>query len=254
MISFLPILLMGILFGLAMDYEVFLVSRMREEYVHGDSAHAAIEDGFAASSRVVVAAAVIMFGVFAAFVPEGEGPIKPIGLGLAVGVFVDAFVVRMTLVPAVLSLLGDKAWWLPRWLDRLLPSFDVEGEGLLHQVSLKDWPAPGDTHLAYAEGLSIGGRTVGLAVPRAGSRGGRRRFARGPHRAAADPGRPDADRRRQGQGRPGWCCPSRPVRSAAGPATWTAPGSPTCVANCGSIGPDQADDHLRRPRRAADPA
>ena len=98
-ISFLPILLMGILFGLAMDYEVFLVSRIREEYVHGGDAHRAIEDGFAASSRVVTAAAVIMFAVFAAFVPDGEGPIKTIAFGLAVGVFIDAFVVRMTLRP-----------------------------------------------------------------------------------------------------------------------------------------------------------
>ena len=96
-ISFLPILLMGILFGLAMDYEVFLVSRMREDFVHGRrSLGRAIENGFAASARVVVAAAVIMFAVFAAFVPEGEGPIKTIAFALAVGVFVDAFVVRMT--------------------------------------------------------------------------------------------------------------------------------------------------------------
>ena len=125
-ISFLPILLMGILFGLAMDYEVFLVSRMREEYVHavaragsrdGVDPQQAIEDGFNASARVVVAAAVIMFAVFAAFVPEGEGPIKTIAFGLAVGVFVDAFVVRMTLVPAVMTLLGHRAWWLPT-LDR----------------------------------------------------------------------------------------------------------------------------------------
>ena len=161
-ISFLPILLMGILFGLAMDYEVFLVSRMREEYVHevaragGPSkaiARAAVENGFVASSRVVVAAAVIMLSVFGAFVPEGDGAIKTIGFGLAVGVFVDAFVVRMTLVPAVLTLLGTKAWWLPRWIDRRLPSFDVEGEGLAHQVALAQWPAPGDRHLVVAEGL-----------------------------------------------------------------------------------------------------
>jgi len=164
-ISFLPILLMGILFGLAMDYEVFLVSRMREEYVHavakagGPSraiARAAVENGFVASSRVVVAAAVIMLSVFGAFVPEGDGPIKTIGFGLAVGVFVDAFVVRMTLVPAVLTLLGTKAWWLPRWIDRRLPSFDVEGEGLAHQVALADWPAPDDRHLVVAEGLQVG--------------------------------------------------------------------------------------------------
>ena len=127
-ISFLPILLMGILFGLAMDYEVFLVSRIREEYVHGD-ARRAIEDGFTASARVVVAAALIMFAVFAAFVPESEGPIKTISFGLAVGVAIDAFAVRMTLVPAVLALLGRRAWWLPGWMDRRLPSLDVEGKG-----------------------------------------------------------------------------------------------------------------------------
>jgi RND superfamily putative drug exporter len=187
-ISFLPILLMGILFGLAMDYEVFLVSRMREEYVHGlrsvseggrpptppagvplagarethaggpsrEIARAAVENGFVASSRVVVAAAVIMLSVFGAFVPEGDGAIKTIGFGLAVGVFVDAFIVRMTLVPAVLTLLGTRAWWLPRWIDRLLPSFDVEGEGLAHQVALADWPAPDDRHLVVAEGLRVG--------------------------------------------------------------------------------------------------
>src|SRR5690606_8202993 len=130
LISFLPILVMGILFGLAMDYEVFLVSRMREEYVHGKSAIESIRAGFVASGPVVMAAALIMFGVFAFFVPEGMGPIKQIAFALAVGVMADAFLVRMTLVPAVLALLGDRAWWLPKWLDKLLPSFDVEGEVL----------------------------------------------------------------------------------------------------------------------------
>ena len=154
-ISFLPILLMGILFGLAMDYEVFLVSRIREAYVHGRNAGLAIEQGFVASSRVVVAAAVIMFSVFAAFVPEGEGPIKTIAFGLAVGVFVDAFLVRMTLVPAILALLGSSAWWLPRWIDRRLPSFDVEGAALTHQLSLAGWPSPDDQHVIVAEGLQV---------------------------------------------------------------------------------------------------
>ncbi len=173
-ISFLPILLMGILFGLAMDYELFLVSRIREEYVHrnlaadsvrgGDSAKAAISDGFAASARVVVAAAIIMFSVFAAFVPEGEGPIKTIAFGLAVGVFVDAFIVRMTFVPAVLAVLGRSAWWLPRWLDRLLPTFDVEGEGLAHQLALRDWPSPGDDRVVLADGLQIAGTDHELAL------------------------------------------------------------------------------------------
>ncbi len=151
-ISFLPILLMGILFGLAMDYEVFLVSRIREEYVHRGDAHRAIEDGFAASARVVIAAGVIMFAVFAAFVPEGEGAIKTIAFGLAVGVFIDAFLVRMTLVPAVLALLGRSAWWLPRWIDRRLPSFDVEGEALTHQLALAD------RHVLGVHGVGVPGR------------------------------------------------------------------------------------------------
>src|SRR5215218_1909174 len=164
-ISFLPILLMGILFGLAMDYEVFLVSRIREAYVHGRSAGPAIEQGFVSSSRVVVAAAIIMFSVFAAFVPEGEGPIKTIAFGLAVGVFVDAFVVRMTLVPAILALLGRSAWWLPAWIDRRLPSFDVEGAALTHQLSLASWPSANDQHVIVAEGLQVNtGAPVELAA------------------------------------------------------------------------------------------
>ena len=112
-LSFMPILLMGVLFGLAMDYEVFLVSRIREEVVHGSDSSSAIKRGFIGSGRVVTAAAIIMFAVFAAFVPEGDPSIKVIALGLAVGVFVDAFIVRMTLVPAVLQLLGDRAWRMP---------------------------------------------------------------------------------------------------------------------------------------------
>ncbi|QBE49081.1 MMPL family transporter [Leucobacter triazinivorans] len=139
-LSFMPIILMGVLFGLAMDYEVFLVSRIREEYVHGATARDAIRRGFVGSAKVVTAAALIMFAVFAAFVPEGDPSIKVIALGLAVGVFVDAFIVRMTLVPAVLALLGDRAWWMPRWLSRLLPAFDVEGEGLSREIAHAEWP------------------------------------------------------------------------------------------------------------------
>ncbi|WP_019158656.1 efflux RND transporter permease subunit [Brevibacterium senegalense] len=154
-ISFLPIILMGILFGLAMDYEVFLVSGMREAYVHGADARTAVVKGFVSSAKVVAAAAIIMIAVFGAFVPTGDAIIKAIALGLAVGVFTDAFLVRMTLVPAVLALLGDRAWALPRWLDRLLPKVDVEGEGLVHQVALRDWPAPDSDHQVYGEGLAI---------------------------------------------------------------------------------------------------
>lgn len=155
--SFMPILLMGVLFGLAMDYEVFLVARMREEYVHGATARQAIERGFTGSAKVVTAAAIIMFAVFAAFVPEGDTSIKPIALGLAVGVFVDAFIVRMMLVPAVLALLGDRAWYMPRWLDRILPSFDVEGEGMQHEIAMRDWPEPGNDDALVGADLRPGG-------------------------------------------------------------------------------------------------
>ncbi|GAA3810481.1 MMPL family transporter [Cellulomonas soli] len=154
-ISFMPIVLMGVLFGLAMDYEVFLVSRMREDYVHGGDARRAVTTGFVSSAKVVTAAAIIMFSVFVAFVPEGDVNIKPIALGLAVGVAVDAFVVRMTLVPAVLHLLGDRAWHMPRWLDRALPSFDVEGESLAREITLADWPEPGATDALAADGLRL---------------------------------------------------------------------------------------------------
>ncbi|MET1051374.1 MAG: MMPL family transporter [Mycetocola sp.] len=154
-ISFMPIILMGVLFGLAMDYEVFLVARMREDYVHSGKARESVTTGFIGSAKVVTAAAIIMFAVFAAFVPEGDTNIKPIALGLAVGVFVDAFIVRMTLVPAVLALLGEKAWWIPKWLDRILPSFDVEGEGVAKEIELRNWPAPGNTDIATAEGLTL---------------------------------------------------------------------------------------------------
>ncbi|MFE6620750.1 MMPL family transporter [Streptomyces sp. NPDC057740] len=128
--SLMPIFLVGIVFGLAMDYEVFLVSRMRESYVHGESARQAVTSGFRYSARVVGAAALIMIAVFAGFIGESDSMIKMIGFGLASAVLFDAFVVRMAIVPAVLALLGDKAWWLPKWLDRILPRVDVEGEAL----------------------------------------------------------------------------------------------------------------------------
>ncbi len=160
-LSFMPIILMGVLFGLAMDYEVFLVSRIREEVVHGADAQTAIRTGFVGSARVVTAAAIIMFAVFAAFVPEGDASIKVIALGLAVGVFVDAFLVRMTLVPAVLALLGDRAWRMPRWLSRVLPVFDVEGEGLARELAHENWPPDQpDARIAGDELLLRGGARV----------------------------------------------------------------------------------------------
>jgi RND superfamily putative drug exporter len=128
--SFLPILLTGVLFGLAMDYEVFLVSRMREHYEHRKDAAEAIAQGVSSSARVVVAAALIMIAVFGGFVFNDDPIIKSIGFALAFGVFIDAFVVRMTLVPAAMALLGRRAWSMPRWLDRLLPDVDIEGARL----------------------------------------------------------------------------------------------------------------------------
>jgi RND superfamily putative drug exporter len=130
LVSFLPILLIGILFGLAMDYEVFLVSRMREDYVHGDTAAQATVNGMGHGVRVVTAAALIMISVFAGFMLVDDPIIKSMGFALALGVVVDAFIVRMTIVPAVMSLLGRGAWWLPRWLARSLPNVDIEGQAL----------------------------------------------------------------------------------------------------------------------------
>ncbi|WP_103351460.1 MMPL family transporter [Amycolatopsis sp. CA-128772] len=138
--SMLPILLIGVLFGLAMDYQVFLVTRMREEHVHGAEPQEAMVTGFRHGARVVVAAALIMISVFAGFILAESSLIQSIGFALAFGVLVDAFVVRMTLVPAVMSLLGRGAWWLPKWLDRVLPDVDVEGEKLTKQLD----DAPGD--------------------------------------------------------------------------------------------------------------
>ncbi|MEU1161242.1 MMPL family transporter [Streptomyces sp. NPDC005921] len=128
--SMMPIFMVGVVFGLAMDYEVFLVTRMREAYVHGESPGQAVVTGFRHSARVVGAAAIIMMSVFGGFISSSESMIKMIGFGLAIAVFFDAFVVRMAIVPAVLALLGKRAWWLPKWLDRALPNVDVEGEGL----------------------------------------------------------------------------------------------------------------------------
>jgi RND superfamily putative drug exporter len=138
--SMLPILLIGVLFGLAMDYQVFLVTRMREEHVHGAEPQEAMVTGFRHGARVVVAAALIMISVFAGFVLAESALIQSIGFALAFGVLMDAFVVRMTLVPAVMSLLGRGAWWLPKWLDRILPDVDVEGEKLTKHLD----DAPGD--------------------------------------------------------------------------------------------------------------
>ncbi|MFE4354703.1 MMPL family transporter [Kitasatospora sp. NPDC056800] len=137
--SMMPIFMIGVVFGLAMDYEVFLVTRIREGFVHGEEPGEAIVTGFRHNARVVTAAAFIMIAVFAGFIGMSEPMIKMMGLGLAAAVAFDAFIVRMTIVPAVLALLGRRAWWLPRWLDRLIPDVDVEGSKL---VTAAPEPAP----------------------------------------------------------------------------------------------------------------
>ena len=129
-LSFLPILLIGILFGLAMDYQLFVVSGMREAFVHGKSAKESIDSGIHLGRPVVIAAAIIMVSVFGGFAFSHITMIKPMGFGLAIGVLIDAFLVRLLLVPALMSVIGKAAWYLPKWLDRLLPDVDVEGAKL----------------------------------------------------------------------------------------------------------------------------
>ena len=129
-LSFLPTILIGILFGLAMDYQLFLVTGMREGFVHGQNANDSINHGIHLSRRVVVAAAIIMISVFGSFGFSHLTMIRPMGFGLGLGVLFDAFIVRLLIVPAVMTILGKSAWWMPKWLDRILPDVDVEGAKL----------------------------------------------------------------------------------------------------------------------------
>ncbi|MGM1017263.1 MAG: efflux RND transporter permease subunit [Actinomycetota bacterium] len=162
-ISFMPIVLMGVLFGLAMDYQVFLVSRMREDFIHDKdrknpatrraAAIRAVRTGFTGSAKVVTAAGLIMFAVFVAFVPEGDSSLKPIALGLAAGIAIDAFLVRMTLIPALMAILGERAWRIPAWLERILPHVDIEGEAVERERALTSWP--GDDSAIAADELTL---------------------------------------------------------------------------------------------------
>ncbi|MER5430119.1 MMPL family transporter [Streptomyces sp. NPDC002588] len=164
-VNLLPILLVGILFGLAMDYQVFLVSRMREAHVRGDAPVQAVVAGFRTNARVVTAAAVIMAGVFSGFILSDQVLVKSIGFALAFGVLVDAFVVRMTIVPALMSLLGPAAWWLPRGLDRILPKVDIEGRGLAARPAVSEPVRPesepeseSETESEFRDGQAIESR------------------------------------------------------------------------------------------------
>ena len=161
-VSFMPIFLIGVVFGLAMDYQVFLVTRIREAHVHGADFRESVVDGFRNSARVVSAAALIMISVFAAFMLSDEPILKSMGFALAAAVFFDAFIVRMTLIPALMYLMGEKAWWLPRWLDRILPNVDIEGESLpaalpARAVAQADQDATTGGHADDAELVGVGG-------------------------------------------------------------------------------------------------
>jgi RND superfamily putative drug exporter len=123
----IPMMLFAIVFGLSMDYEVFLLSRVREEWHRTGDSRTSVADGLAATAKVITAAAAIMVVVFGSFLLENDRVIKLMGTGLATAILLDATIVRLLLVPATMELLGDKNWWLPRWLDRILPNIDVEG-------------------------------------------------------------------------------------------------------------------------------
>jgi len=154
-LSFLPILMVGVLFGLAMDYQLFLVSGMRESFAHGAPARLAVQRGVHAGRTVVIAAALIMTAVFSGFVFSNSVMIQSIGLGLALGVLVDAFVVRLLLIPAVMHLLGDAAWWIPKWLDRILPDVDVEGASLERSHPAAAHTADEQHHSHVAAGAEV---------------------------------------------------------------------------------------------------
>ena len=138
---FVPVLMFAVLFGLSMDYEVFLVSRMHEEWVHTHDNRRAVERGQAETGRVITAAALIMIFVFASFIFGGQRVIEEVGIGFASAILLDAFVLRTVLVPALMHLFGRANWWLPGWLDRILPTLHVE------PADLEPEPSPVPEHV-----------------------------------------------------------------------------------------------------------
>jgi RND superfamily putative drug exporter len=143
-VSFIPMFMFAILFGLSMDYEVFLLSRVREEYLASGDNEASVIHGIASTARVITSAALIMISVFGGFVFGSDPTTKMFGLGLATAIFVDATVVRMVLVPATMKLMGDANWWLPAWLDRVLPTVDIEGSASLPTIGPVDSTEPAE--------------------------------------------------------------------------------------------------------------
>jgi RND superfamily putative drug exporter len=143
-VSFIPMFMFAVLFGLSMDYEVFLLSRIREAYVDGHDNTESVIVGITTTARVITSAALIMICVFLSFVFGSEPAVKMVGLGLATAVFVDATIVRMVLVPSTMKLMGDANWWVPRWLDKRLPNVHLEGEGSLPPEELEAGAADDD--------------------------------------------------------------------------------------------------------------
>jgi RND superfamily putative drug exporter len=151
-VAFIPMFMFAILFGLSMDYEVFLLSRVREEYLVSKDNDSSVIHGIASTARVITSAALIMISVFLGFVLGDDPIIKMMGLGLATAIFVDATIVRMVLVPATMKLMGDANWWLPAWLDRLLPTVHIEGEAGLPEPEMEDSPRRVDVEAVGADG------------------------------------------------------------------------------------------------------
>jgi len=143
-VSFVPLMMFAILFGLSMDYEVFLMTHVRERWKETGDAHRAVVEGLAGTARVITSAALIMVAVFCAFLLDGSPTIKQFGLGMAAAVAVDATVIRCLLVPAILALLGRRAWWMPRWLARVTPPLSIEGAAWFAQRDAAAEPAPAE--------------------------------------------------------------------------------------------------------------
>jgi RND superfamily putative drug exporter len=166
---FVPIMLFAIVFGLSMDYEVFLLSRIKEEFVRTGDAVNSVADGLAATARVITTAAAIMVVVFGAFLLEDDRIIKVFGVGLAVAVMLDATLVRMVLVPATMELLGARNWWIPRWMDRLLPHLNVEGPDAAHAGALAGGIGEVDVEVDEIDGTGTG-PDIGEPPPTVGDR------------------------------------------------------------------------------------
>jgi putative drug exporter of the RND superfamily len=155
-VSFVPMFMFAVLFGLSMDYEVFLLSRIREEHLDGRDNRTSVINGISSTARVITSAALIMICVFAGFVLGPQPIVKMFGVGLATAVLVDATIVRVILVPATMQLLGETNWWLPRWLDRLLPNLDIEGTGTLPSPELRPLPADEDVAAPERTPVAVG--------------------------------------------------------------------------------------------------